>query len=140
MFSFVKRKNLSQNQNKVLIKKKNNFSVNEKTIKDISLIAAIIGIFLLSTINYYSPVKLVNISEINTSLINKEVAIKANLYSVKELPGLYLLAFHDNNGSINAIIYKENNLTFQLNTTYLVKGKVIKYRSYLELQISSVKK
>ena len=114
--------------------------MNEKTIKDISLIAAIIGIFLLSTINYYTPAQLVNISQINSSLINQEVQIMARLYSIKETPGLYLLNFHDNNGSISAIIYKEENLTFQLNTTYLVKGKVIKYRSYLELQVSSVKK
>ncbi|MBS3141210.1 hypothetical protein J4405_03640 [Candidatus Woesearchaeota archaeon] len=114
--------------------------MNEKTLKDLALISSIIGIFLLSTINYYQEPSLVNISQINSSLINKEVEISANLYSIKETPGLYLLTFHDNNGSISAIIYKEENLTFQKNTTYLVKGKVIRYKSYLEIQASSIKK
>ena len=82
---------------------------------------------------------MINISQLNSSFINKEIAINANLYSIKETPGLYLLTFHDNNGSINAIAYKEENLTFQTNTTYLVKGKIIKYKKTLEIQISSIK-
>jgi hypothetical protein len=102
--------------------------MNEKSLKNISLILAIIGIFLLTIISNFQQPTNITLNQLNSSYLNKEVQFLGKLTHIKETPGLFILSFRDNNGSITGIIYKEENLTFQVDKLYEVTGKIITYK------------
>ena len=113
--------------------------MNEKQLKNISLIISIFGIFFLTIVNDFQEEPLLEINQINHEFLGKEIKTIGVITHIKETEGLYILSLKDNNGSITGIIFKENNLTFDKTKPYEIKGKIKKYKSILEIEIDFMK-
>ena len=73
------------------------------------------------------------INEITKDNLETQVRVTANIQSIKETPGLYILTLQDSTGRIKAIIFKENFLDLQKNSLIEIEGSIQEYQNELEI-------
>jgi RecJ-like exonuclease len=101
----------------------------------ISMLITFLGIFLLLTIsNFYEP-KLINIEEIKSNHLNKIIKIQGKIIQEKNYNDFQIITIQDNTKKINVLLNKPINLN---NKTLIITGKVIQYKSELQIQAEKI--
>ena len=92
-----------------------------------ALISFLIGLFILLLIANISEPKIIQIKEINKTLMDKKVKISGEIANVKsfEESSFQIISLKDNSGKIDITLDKITNLT--KNQSILVIGKVTEY-------------
>ncbi len=114
--------------------------MQDTTLLKISLICSIIGIFILLLINENLTLSSSNISQINSTMLDKDIKIKGSITKIKETPGLIILEVQDSNAKIPVIVFKDNqNATLKKGYIIEVEGTVTKYQDLIEIQAKRIK-
>ncbi len=117
------------------------------SLKKLSLIITLIGIFFLLILLNISEPKLKNISEITIKDLNKNVKIKGGIISIKEYEtntkeNFLILTVKDKTGKIEVLITNQKNqaLNRQLtkNQTLIIIGKVSQYKDTMQIQAEKI--
>ncbi|MAG20209.1 hypothetical protein CL618_02135 [archaeon] len=106
----------------------------------ISLTISLIGIFILLTIPYIFPVQTSTIQQIKSYPLETKVKLISKISKIQETPGLYILTLKDSNNSIQAIIFKKENLTLKEKQLIEIHGKTTSYKDQTQIQVSLIKK
>ena len=114
--------------------------MEEKTLFNISLICALIGILIILFISERKEISDSNISSISKNHLDKEVKVKGYVTTSTNLPGIFILDLQDNTGNITVVIFKEDeNIDIKNGQVLEVTGIVKEYKNNLEVEASSVK-
>lgn len=104
--------------------------MNQNLLLKASFIISLLGIFFLLFLTSKEP-SLISISEITSSLIDKQVKISGTITSTEKLSeNFYLIKIKDETGSIEATLNKD----FQTNKTIEISGKVTEYKNKTQIQ------
>jgi len=106
----------------------------------ISLTISVIGIFILLTIPYIFPIQTSTIQQIKDFPLETKIKTIATISSIQETPGLYILTLKDSTDQIQAIIFKDQNLTLKQNQLIELQGKTTSYQDQTQIQVSLIKK
>ena len=107
--------------------------MQEKTLLKISFITALIGLLVLLFILDKIELSNFSISNLSENEIDKKVKIKAELLSIKETPGLYILEVKDFSGEITIIVFKDEKLDLQKGDILEIEGQVTSYKDKIEI-------
>lgn len=113
--------------------------MEEKNLFKIALFCSLIGLFIILLISEKIELKFYKISEINPSLIDKEIKTQGQIILIKETSGLYILKIKDNINYIDVVIFKEDKINLEIDNYIEVQGKVVEYRNKLEIQTNNIK-
>ena len=118
--------------------------ISDKQLAKISFCLAIIGIFGLAVIAYYTEPPEVAISTISDSYLGKVVILRgitSDITTSKDVQGKVTLFFtlSDSTGSIKIVAFN-NNLILEDSNIVSVIGKVSFYKEKYEIIAESVKK
>lgn len=112
------------------------------TLKQHTIIkfSTIIFIFLFIIIFYVentAQISTTNISQIDTTYLNKIVKIEGKIIKQKKINETIFLEIKDNTSTIPAIIFKTN---FKINQSnqYLFEGKIVLYQKRPEIIIEKI--
>jgi len=109
-----------------------------KTLLYPCLIISILGIILLLFLAQNSIPEIINISEIYVGEIYDKIAIEAKIIEIKNYDNFKLLKLEDFDNNINAVIYSKNNLSININQTYLIIGKIQEYNKEKQIKIEKI--
>jgi DNA/RNA endonuclease YhcR with UshA esterase domain len=107
--------------------------MQEKTLLKISLITALIGIFILLIILDRIDISDSNINLINKTMIDQQIKIKGEITRLTETPGLYILNVKDDTGNIDVIIFKEEKIELEKGKVIEIQGTVTEYQGKVEI-------
>lgn len=107
--------------------------MQEKTLLKISFITALAGLLILLFILDKIELSNFNISNLSENDIDKKVKIKAELLSIKETPGLYILNVKDFSGEITVIVFKDEPLNLKQGDVLEIEGQVTGYKNKIEI-------
>ena len=107
--------------------------MQEKTLLKISFITALIGLLVLLFILDKIELSNFSISNLSKNEIDKKVKIKAELLSIKETPGLYILEVKDFSGKISVIVFKDEPLNLNKGDVLEIEGQVTSYKDKVEI-------
>ena len=107
--------------------------MQEKTLLKISFITALIGLLVLLFILDKIELSNFSISNLSENEIDKKVKIKAELLSIKETPGLYILEVKDFSCKISVIVFKDEPLNLNKGDVLEIEGQVTSYKDKIEI-------
>lgn len=96
------------------------------------LISSMIGIFCLAIFLENYELKETPISNITKDLIDQKVRVTGFITKITETKGLYLLNLK-NDGQINVLIFKKENITLNKNSFVSIEGSVTEYENQTEI-------
>lgn len=110
------------------------------SITRVCLIVSILGILLLFLLANILEPSLVEISDISSSYLNKEVKINANIVKIYNLQdkNFQILTLSDNSGNITGVSFSKTPLTLNPNKTYEIRGKVQEYNKEIQINIDLI--
>ena len=107
-------------------------------ITKIALITAVIGTAILLFLSQNLEPQIIQISKINSRMLEQYVKINGNITSLKHYESMMLLTINDGSGEITAVIYnpdKNQNLTGK---SVMVIGRVKEYKGKLEIEAATI--
>lgn len=107
-----------------------------RSLLKLSLITAMIGIFIIVILADNLEPEIKNISIINEKMIDEWIKIKGNITNQQNINGLTIFTIYDGTAGIRAIIYKDTQ-NFE-GSEVIVLGKIIEYKNEIEIQIEKM--
>jgi RecJ-like exonuclease len=107
-----------------------------RSLLKLSLITAIVGIFLVVVLANNLEPGTKNISIINEKMIDEWIKVRGNITNQHHINGLTIITIYDGTAGINSIIYKE--MPDLEGTEVIILGKIIEYKNELEIQIEKI--
>lgn len=89
--------------------------VEDKNILKIVMILSIAGILVILFLSERIQPSCLDINNISYSLIDHDVRIKGQIFSLRDLPSIFLMDLKDDSGTITVIAFKEENTTLKEN-------------------------
>ena len=107
--------------------------MQERALLKVAVITALIGILILLFILEKVELSNFNIANVTKNEVDKKVKIKAELLSIKETPGLYILDVKDFSGEITVIVFKDEKLDLKKGDILEIEGQVTSYKDQVEI-------
>ncbi|MCX8194470.1 MAG: hypothetical protein N3G19_03905 [Candidatus Pacearchaeota archaeon] len=108
-----------------------------KVLLKLSLIVALISIFIIIVLADTLEPKTIEIREINEHQIDNWVKIRGEVIKQRSVDSLTILTIYDGTASIKAVLRKKvQNLE---SLSVIIIGQVIDYKGELEIEISDIK-
>ncbi len=113
--------------------------MEEKTLFNIALICALLGVLIILFVSESKNISDSNIADISSKDLDKEVKIKGYVILSRNLPGILILNIKDNTGNITVVAFKEDK-DISINTSQVVEiiGTVKEYEGSLEIEASTI--
>lgn len=108
-----------------------------KALLKLSLITALISLFIIVILADTIEPNLTEIREINEHRIDEWVKVRGNVTKQRSIEGLTILTIYDGTAGINAITRRKIENLKNLNVTII--GKIIDYKGELEIEVSEIK-
>ncbi len=107
--------------------------MNQKLLK-ISIIISLLGILVLIFISNL-PSRLIEIKNINSSLLNQQVKIHGNITSIRKISNdFFLLTIKDSTGTITGTI----NKNFSSDSSLEITGLIEQYKNKTQIKINKI--
>ncbi|MFH1455867.1 MAG: OB-fold nucleic acid binding domain-containing protein [archaeon] len=110
--------------------------MNDKTLLKLAIICSIIGIFGLFVLSETTGAKIINISEINLSFIDKTIQVKGVITEVKLSQELTILEVEDETGKIKALAFE--HLQVSKGSKVNIEGTIQEYENEIEIIIEKL--
>jgi len=108
-----------------------------KNLLKLSLITALIGTFIIIILANNLEPRIIEISTINTKMIDSWVKIQGNVTNERSVDSLTILTIYDGSAGINTVLYKKTESKFE-GKEVIILGKVMEYKQELEIEISKI--
>ena len=114
--------------------------MKETTLLKIALISSITGILILFIIADNLEITVTKIIDIKEEDLNKYVKVQGYVDSYKGLTGLSIMNIHDETGSIDVVMFKEEDILIYTGTLLEIEGSISEYNGELQINADSIKK
>lgn len=108
-------------------------------IEKISLIASFIGIIVLLILSQFIEPKIVQIRDIDETMIGQTIAIYGNVTSIKNFENMELFSVEslEDGSRITVVVFERTNISGGIAK---ITGKVKEYNNQMEIEATEVRK
>ncbi len=108
-------------------------------IAKISFILSLIGILVLMILtSIISPREILPIKNLNETMLNKQVAVQAEIIQVRNYEGFQILTLRDASGIIKATAFSKTPLNKTNSQEVIVTGKITKYEDDIQIAADKI--
>ncbi|MBM3200560.1 hypothetical protein FJZ53_06485 [Candidatus Woesearchaeota archaeon] len=113
--------------------------MDDKTLLKISVICSLIGILIIFIFAEKLEPPTVAISDVNEGLVEKDVKLRGEIYSIRNLKQGVSFRLKDETGFIDVIIFNDESFDVNKGESVEVQGVVKTYNGGLEIEAKEVR-
>ncbi|MDP2908817.1 MAG: OB-fold nucleic acid binding domain-containing protein [Nanoarchaeota archaeon] len=113
--------------------------MEEKTLLKIALICSIVGIFIVLIFADRLEPPLVKVSDISSSLVEKDVRISGEIVSVRSASSATIFDVKEDGSVVKVVAFDNKGVILGKGSLVEVTGKVTEYKGSLELEAKSIR-
>ena len=112
--------------------------MDEKNLLKVALICSIIGIIITFVFADKLEPAIMKISDVSSSLIEKNVKVQGTITSIKDSSGVLILDISDDSGSVKVVGFDSKGVILDKGDMIEVSGQVTEYKGSLEIDAKKI--